>query len=55
MIKKRAEILNLENMTDYYECEKMMESYGMIDKDQRGMYHILMPKQFSMLYECGCF
>lgn len=26
----------------------------MTDKDQRGMYHIAMPKQFSMLYECGC-
>lgn len=41
-------------MTDYDESEKMMNSYGMTDKDQRGMYHIAMPKQFSMLYECGC-
>ena len=52
--KKRAEVLNLENMTDFDECEKMLDSFGMTDKDQRGMYHIAMPKQFSMLYECGC-
>ena len=52
--KKRAEVLNLENMTDFNECEKMLDSFGMTDKDQRGMYHIAMPKQFSMLYECGC-
>ena len=26
----------------------------MTDSDQRGMYHIAMPKQFSMLYNSGC-
>ncbi len=52
--KKRAEVLNLENMTDFDECEKMLDFFGMTDKNQRGMYHIAMPKQFSMLYECGC-
>ena len=52
--KKRAELLNLEDMTDYNACEEMMDFYGMTDKDQRGMYHIAMPKQFSMLYNAGC-
>ena len=51
---KRAEVLNLQDMTDYQACEDMMDFYGMVDKDQRGMYHIAMPKQFSMLFNCGC-
>ena len=43
-------------MTDVIndECEKMMDGFGMTDSDQRGMYHIAMPKQFSMLYNSGC-
>ena len=41
-------------MTSYEECEKMMDGFGMTDSDQRGMYHIAMPKQFSMLYNSGC-
>ena len=52
--KERLKILNLRDMTDYDECEKMMDYYGMTDSDQRGMYHIAMPKQFSMLYNSGC-
>ena len=52
--KERSRILNLEDMTSYDECEKMMDGYGMTDADQRGMYHIAMPKQFSMLYNSGC-
>ena len=52
--KERLKVLNLEDMTSYEECEKMLDSFGMTDSDQRGMYHIAMPKQFSMLYNCGC-
>ncbi len=52
--KERLKILNLEDMESYDECEKMMDSYNMTDTDQRGMYHIAMPKQFSMLYNSGC-
>lgn len=51
---KRAEILKLEVLSDYDEREKFMDSYAMTDSDQRGMYHIAMPKQFSMLYTAGC-
>ena len=52
--KERLKILNLKDMTEYDECEKMMDFYGMTDSDQRGMYHIAMPRQFSMLYNSGC-
>lgn len=52
--KERSKVLNLEDMTSYEECEKMMDGFGMTDEDQRGMYHIAMPKQFSMLYNSGC-
>ncbi len=52
--KERLKVLNLKDMTSYDDCEKMMDSYGMTDSDQRGMYHIAMPKQFSMLYGAGC-
>ncbi len=52
--KERLRILNLKDMTSYEECEKMMDGFGMTDSDQRGMYHIAMPKQFSMLYNSGC-
>ena len=52
--QERSKILNLKDMTSYEECEKMMDHYGMTDSDQRGMYHIAMPKQFSMLYNSGC-
>ncbi len=52
--KQRKRILNLEDMTSYEECEKMMDGFGMTDLDQRKMYHIAMPKQFSMLYNSGC-
>ena len=52
--KERTKILNLKDMTSYDECENMMDSFGMTDSDQRGMYHIAMPKQFSMLYNSGC-
>ena len=51
--KERSRILNLEDMTSYDECEKMLDGFGMTDSDQRGMYHIAMPKQFSMLYNSG--
>lgn len=52
--KERLRILNLEDMSNYDECEKMLDGFGMTDSDQRGMYHIAMPKQFSMLYNSGC-
>lgn len=52
--KERSKILNLKDMTSYDECEKMMDEFGMTDSDQRGMYHIAMPKQFSMLFNSGC-
>ena len=52
--RERSRILNLKDMTSYDECEKMMDGFGMTDSDQRGMYHIAMPKQFSMLYNSGC-
>ena len=52
--KERSGILNLKDMTNYEECEKMMDGFHMTDSDQRGMYHIAMPKQFSMLYRSGC-
>lgn len=52
--KERLRILNLEDMSNYYDCEKMLDGFGMTDSDQRGMYHIAMPKQFSMLYNSGC-
>ena len=52
--KERSRILNLEDMTSYDECGKMLDGFGMTDSDQRGMYHIAMPKQFSMLYNAGC-
>lgn len=52
--KERLRILNLKDMTSYEECEKMMDGFGMTDSDQRDMYHIAMPKQFSMLYNSGC-
>lgn len=40
-------------MTNPDDCEKMLDGFGMTDFDQRGMYHIAMPKQFSMLYNSG--
>ncbi|PWL80733.1 nitroreductase [Candidatus Gastranaerophilales bacterium] len=52
--KERSRILNLEDMTNPADCDKMLDSFGMTDSDQRGMYHIAMPKQFSMLYNSGC-
>lgn len=52
--KERSRILNLEDMTSHDECEKMLDGFGMTDSDQRGMYHIAMPRQFSMLYNSGC-
>lgn len=52
--RERSRLLNLKDMTSYDECEKMMDGFGMTDSDQRGMYHIAMPKQFSMLYNSGC-
>ena len=52
--EERLRVLNLEDMISYEECEKMMDGFGMTDTDQRGMYHIAMPKQFSMLYNSGC-
>ena len=52
--QQRANILDVQDLTDYNECEKFMDNYGMTDSDQRGMYHIAMPKQFSMLYNSGC-
>lgn len=52
--KERSKVLNLEDMTNPEDCEKMLDGFGMTDADQRGMYHIAMPKQFSMLYHAGC-
>ncbi len=52
--QQRANILDVKDLTDYNECENFMDNYGMTDSDQRGMYHIAMPKQFSMLYNSGC-
>lgn len=52
--KERLRILNLEDMSNYDDCEKMLDGFGMTDSDQRGMYHIAMPKQFSMLDNSGC-
>ena len=52
--KERSCVLNLEDMTNPEDCDKMLDSFGMTDSDQRGMYHIAMPKQFSMLYNSGC-
>ena len=52
--KERSRVLNLEDMTNPADCDKMLDSFGMTDSDQRGMYHIAMPKQFSMLYNSGC-
>lgn len=52
--RERSRLLNLKDMTSYDECEKMMNGFGMTDSEQRGMYHIAMPKQFSMLYNSGC-
>ena len=52
--KERSRVLNLEDMTNPEDCDKMLDSFGMTDADQRGMYHIAMPKQFSMLYNSGC-
>lgn len=52
--RERSRILNLKDMTSYDECEKLMNGFGMTDSEQRGMYHIAMPKQFSMLYNSGC-
>lgn len=51
---ERAGVLNLEDMTNPEDCDKMLDAFGMTDFEQRGMYHIAMPKQFSMLYNCGC-
>lgn len=51
---ERSKILHLEDMTNPEDCEKMLDGFGMTDSDQRGMYHIAMPKQFSMLYNSGC-
>lgn len=52
--QERAKVLNLEDMTNPEDCEKMLDGFGMTDLDQRDMYHIAMPKQFSMLYNSGC-
>lgn len=52
--KERSKVLNLKDMTNPDECDKMLDGFGMTDTDQRGMYHIAMPKQFSMLYNSGC-
>ena len=48
--KERLRVLKLEDMTNPDDCDKMLDGFGMTDTDQRGMYHIAMPKQFSMLY-----
>lgn len=52
--KERLRVLKLEDMTNPDDCDKMLDGFGMTDTDQRGMYHIAMPKQFSMLYNSGC-
>lgn len=52
--KERSRVLNLKDMTDPEDCDKMLDGFGMTDADQREMYHIAMPKQFSMLYNAGC-
>lgn len=52
--KERSRVLNLKDMTNPEDCDKMLDGFGMTDADQRGMYHIAMPKQFSMLYNAGC-
>lgn len=52
--EERTRVLNLKDMTSYEECERMMDGFHMTDSDQRGMYHVAMPKQFSMLFRCGC-
>ena len=33
--KERLKVLNLEVMTSYEECEKMMDGFGMTDTEQR--------------------
>ncbi|MDO5115797.1 MAG: nitroreductase family protein [Synergistaceae bacterium] len=48
--EERSRLLNVQDITSYDEREKMMDGFNMTDPDQRGMYHIAMPKQFSMLY-----
>lgn len=51
---ERSRVLDLQDMTDPEDCDRMLDGFGMTDADQRGMYHIAMPKQFSMLYNAGC-
>lgn len=52
--EERAKVLKVKNMTSNEECEKMLDGFGMTDTVQRNMYHIAMPRQFSMLYNAGC-
>lgn len=51
---ERAKILRVENMTSRDECEKMLDGFGLTDKEQRNMFHEAMPRQFSMLSTAGC-
>lgn len=37
-----------------YQLKSKFDGFRMIDSDQRGMYHIAMPQQYSMLYNSGC-
>ena len=51
--RERARLLRVENMTSREACERMLDGFGMTDADQRAMYHMAMPRQFSMLYSAA--
>ena len=53
--EERAKVLRGTNMTDKDEWEAMLDGFGMTDTVQRDMYREAMPRQFSMLYNAGCF
>lgn len=52
--EERAKVLRVRDMTSREECDTMLDGFGLVDADQREMFHEAMPRQFSMLYHAGC-
>jgi nitroreductase len=51
----RAELLGiLPKTTSASDVDKMLDTWGMRDADQRNMYLDAVPKQYAMLYHAGC-
>jgi len=53
----RADVLGIISETAPRKSEdinRILDSWGMTDKDQRNMYFDAVPKQYAMLYNAGC-